>query len=287
MRRSSCAFAARIRSGMPMTEVQRGVRGQHVEVALAFDVGHPRTLGLGHDDGKRMVVVRGVLVGERDQLGRQESTLGLHGSHPPLIAALMIGGVAERLAARATRRRSPTKGLELHRFGQGSPSTSSISAMKARVSATGSEPSGRSIVPPLVTPGDRAVDQRGPRRKLQPGSGRGLPFREPHAGSQHVQGSTHRQDRIRLRTERRVLVETAPEAGYVSPHLVEVLRFRDLGDQCVDGRTEERDAVLSRRVPVEEEVPAGLDRVQRLARADPRRSSSSACGSCASPAAET
>ena len=44
--------------GMSVTEVQRRVRRQHVQVPSAFDIGHPATLGFGDDDGQRVIVVR-------------------------------------------------------------------------------------------------------------------------------------------------------------------------------------------------------------------------------------
>jgi hypothetical protein len=55
---------------VPVTEVQRGVRGEQVQVAASFNVGHPRALGLVDDDRQRVVVVRGVLLAEPPQLAR-------------------------------------------------------------------------------------------------------------------------------------------------------------------------------------------------------------------------
>ena len=55
---------------VPVAEVQRGVRGEHVQVAAALDIGHPGALGLGGDDRQRMVVVCAVLVAELEQAGR-------------------------------------------------------------------------------------------------------------------------------------------------------------------------------------------------------------------------
>src|SRR4029450_4666122 len=47
-------------------EVERGVRGEHVEVPVALDVGHPDALGLRNDDGERVIGVRRVAVLELD-----------------------------------------------------------------------------------------------------------------------------------------------------------------------------------------------------------------------------
>ena len=55
---------------MPVAEVQGGVGGEQVEVALALDVGHPRALALGDHDGQRVVVVRDVLFLGRDDRRR-------------------------------------------------------------------------------------------------------------------------------------------------------------------------------------------------------------------------
>jgi hypothetical protein len=52
---------------MQVPEVQRGVRRQQVEVALALDVGHPRALAAGDDDRERVVVVGDVRL-DGDQL---------------------------------------------------------------------------------------------------------------------------------------------------------------------------------------------------------------------------
>ena len=45
---------------VPVPEVERRVRRQQVEVALALDVGDPGTLAVGDDDRERVVVVRAV-----------------------------------------------------------------------------------------------------------------------------------------------------------------------------------------------------------------------------------
>ncbi len=52
--------------GVAMAEVQRRVGGQHVQVALALDVGDPGALGVGDDHGQRVVVVRRVPLHELD-----------------------------------------------------------------------------------------------------------------------------------------------------------------------------------------------------------------------------
>ena len=57
-----------------VSEVDRRVGREHVEVATALDIGDPGTLGLVDHDGDRVVVVRAVLVFELD---------GLVGRHGP------------------------------------------------------------------------------------------------------------------------------------------------------------------------------------------------------------
>ena len=54
--------------GMAMTEVERRVGGEHVQVPAAIDVGDPDALGLRDHDGQRVVVVRAVAVGQSRQL---------------------------------------------------------------------------------------------------------------------------------------------------------------------------------------------------------------------------
>ena len=51
-----------------MAEVQGRVGREHVEVALALDVGHPGAFRLGDHDGQRVIVVRRIAFGERQQL---------------------------------------------------------------------------------------------------------------------------------------------------------------------------------------------------------------------------
>ena len=51
-----------------VSEVDRGVGGQAIEITPALHVGHPRTLAVGDHDGQREVVVGGVVLGERDLL---------------------------------------------------------------------------------------------------------------------------------------------------------------------------------------------------------------------------
>jgi len=55
--------------GVAVTEVEGGVGGQQIEVALALDVGHPGPLTAGDDDRQRVIVVRDVLVLGRDEGG--------------------------------------------------------------------------------------------------------------------------------------------------------------------------------------------------------------------------
>jgi hypothetical protein len=43
-----------------VTEVQRGVSGQAVEVPVSLDIRDPGSLPLAEDDGQRVVVVRGI-----------------------------------------------------------------------------------------------------------------------------------------------------------------------------------------------------------------------------------
>ena len=69
-------------SRMPVPEVERRVRRQQVEVALALDIGHPRALAARDDDGKRVVVAGDVLVvGSDDADRRRVEHGGLRGGH--------------------------------------------------------------------------------------------------------------------------------------------------------------------------------------------------------------
>ena len=74
--RSSCSRAARDQVRVSMSEVQRRVGGEHVEVAAALDVGDPGALGVGDHDGQGMVVVRAVAVDEPDQVRGRGLCLG-------------------------------------------------------------------------------------------------------------------------------------------------------------------------------------------------------------------
>ena len=64
-----------------MSEVERGVRREHVEVSLPLDVGHPGSLPARDDDRKRVVVVGRVALGKREQFLRARAG-GLVGCHP-------------------------------------------------------------------------------------------------------------------------------------------------------------------------------------------------------------
>ena len=82
---------------VPVAEVERGVRREHVEVAPALDVGDPGALASADHHGERVVVVRAVLVLEGDRLGRRPDLLG--GTSP-----LRPGHRGTRVAHGATRR---------------------------------------------------------------------------------------------------------------------------------------------------------------------------------------
>ena len=63
-----------------VAEVHRRVGGQAVQVAAALDVGDPDALGGRGDDGQRRVVVRRVVIVERDRgLGDDRPVVGHHG----------------------------------------------------------------------------------------------------------------------------------------------------------------------------------------------------------------
>ncbi|MGC0369449.1 hypothetical protein RKD05_001701 [Microbacterium sp. SLBN-111] len=63
---------------VPVAEVQRGVRRQQVEVALALDVGDPDALGARRDDRQRVVVVREVRAFGGDELRAEVVDGGAH-----------------------------------------------------------------------------------------------------------------------------------------------------------------------------------------------------------------
>ena len=61
--------AAADQTRVAVSEVERRVGGEHVEVARPLDVGDPGALGLREDDGQRMVVVSATAVLGVDGLG--------------------------------------------------------------------------------------------------------------------------------------------------------------------------------------------------------------------------
>ena len=75
------AVRARDEPGMPVTEVERAVRGQHVEVAVpSTSVTHAPSAS-AITTGQRVIVVRGVAIREREQLLGARACC-LVGAHP-------------------------------------------------------------------------------------------------------------------------------------------------------------------------------------------------------------
>ena len=95
---------------MPVTEVERGVRCQRIEVALAVDVGHPDTLSGPRHDRQRMVVVCCRRLRELDLLlgGGRRYVPAPHGRRghvvSPFVAALVMVSVSVRCSFGASLR---------------------------------------------------------------------------------------------------------------------------------------------------------------------------------------
>src|SRR6266550_7792924 len=93
-------------------------------------------------------------------------------------------------------------------------------------------------------------------------------LREEFAEPDRVQPATHREDRIRLRSGRRVISDPIREPNQGPSCLLDILGRRDRWNERVDGRPNQPHPALTGWVPVEDPVSSSLDDVEGLTRTD-------------------